>query len=116
MLKITQSNSGHGTTIVLSGRLVGPWVGELLACWLRMKEAGGAVQHADLREVTFIDEAGKRLLGEMHRQGVTIQVSGCLMQALVQDVIGGGIVGRRPRASSAESESDDERTSLPLSI
>ena len=67
-----------GTTFVLSGRLAGPWV-ELRNCWLELGIPGeSAPCHVDLREVTFIDEAGTTLLSQMYREGGTIQASGCL--------------------------------------
>ncbi len=85
MLKITVSNHNPGTTFSLSGRLVGPWVEEFRQCWLRA-EPGKRPCHVDLREVTFIDEAGTRLLSQMYREGVTIQASGCLTKAIVQNL------------------------------
>ena len=86
MLKITVSNTSRGTTFVLSGRLTGPWVDELRTCWLRPEVDDPAPCHVDLREVTFIDEAGTTLLSQMARAGVTIQASGCLTKAIVQNL------------------------------
>ncbi len=85
MLKIAVSNTNPGTTFVLSGRLAGPWVDEVRDCWLKQEKHESAPCHVDLREATFIDEAGTRLLFQMYRQGVTIQASGCLTKAIVQD-------------------------------
>ncbi|MGC3974082.1 MAG: hypothetical protein QM771_06820 [Nitrospira sp.] len=84
MLKITRSNTSRGTTFVLSGRLAGPWVDELRTCWLKEEVDQSAPGHVDLREVTFIDEAGTMLLSRMQREGVTIEASGCLTRAIVQ--------------------------------
>ena len=84
MLKITQANTSRGTTFVLSGRLAGPWVDELRTCWLKKEVEKPAPCHIDLREVTFIDEAGATLLSQMHGEGVTIEASGCLTRAIVQ--------------------------------
>ena len=86
MLKITVSNTSRGTTFDLSGRLVGPWVQELRRCWLMAGVGEPAPCHVDLREVTFIDEAGTTLLSQMSREGVTIQASGCLTRAIVQNL------------------------------
>jgi hypothetical protein len=86
MLKITVSNNNAGTTYGLSGRLVGPWVDELRTCWLTQEVGGTVPCHVDLREVTFIDEAGTTLLSQMSREGVTIQASGCLTRAIVQNL------------------------------
>lgn len=84
MLKITLSNTSPGTTFVLSGRLAGPWVDELRTCWVKQEIDQPAPWHVDLREVTFIDEAGATLLSQMQRKGVTIEATGCLTRALVQ--------------------------------
>lgn len=86
MLKITVSNNNAGTTYGLSGRLVGPWVEEFRQCWLQAESGGTVPCHVDLREVTFIDEAGTTLLSQMARAGVTIQASGCLTKAIVQNL------------------------------
>ena len=86
MLKITLSKTNRGTTFVLSGRLAGPWVEELRNCWLEREFGESAPCHVDLREVTFIDEAGTTLLSQMYREGVTIQASGCLTRAIVQNL------------------------------
>ena len=86
MLKITVSKEHPGTTFTLSGRLVGPWVQELRRCWLMAGVGEPAPGHVDLREVTFIDEAGTTLLSQMYRGGVTIHASGCLTRAIVQSL------------------------------
>jgi ABC-type transporter Mla MlaB component len=86
MLKIAVSNTDPGTIFVLSGRLAGPWVDEVRDCWLKQKKHESAPCHVDLREVTFIDEAGTSLLFQMSREGVTIQASGCLTRAIVQSL------------------------------
>jgi len=85
MLKITVSNMNPGTRFVLSGRLAGPWVEELRDCWLKEEIDAAAKCHIDLREVTFIDEAGTALLSHLYRGGVTIEASGCLTRAIVQN-------------------------------
>lgn len=86
MLKITVSKTSQGTTFVLSGRLAGPWVDELRACCQKPAVGEAAVCQVDLREVTFIDEAGTTLLSQLYREGVTLQASGCLTRALVQNL------------------------------
>ena len=86
MLKITVTNTNRGTTFVLSGRLAGLWVRELRDCWLKQEVDEPVPCHVDLREVTFIDEAGTRLLSQMSREGVTIQAAGCLTRVIVQNL------------------------------
>ena len=91
MLKITMSNMNPGTAFVLSGRLAGPWVRELREWWLKQEFGESVPCHVDLREVTFIDEAGTTLLSQMYRKGVTIQALGCLTKAIVQNLGKAGV-------------------------
>ncbi|MBS0169557.1 MAG: hypothetical protein JSR62_04325 [Nitrospira sp.] len=86
MLKITVSNENSGTTFTLSGRLVGPWVQELRQCWLMADVDDSAQCRVDLRDVSFIDDAGKLLLSQMARDGVTIRAAGCLNRAIVEEL------------------------------
>jgi anti-anti-sigma regulatory factor len=61
----------------LHGRLAGPWVDELRSCWQQAR-ARSPLAHAivDLKEVTFIDQAGERLLGEMRGAGAELIAAG----------------------------------------
>jgi hypothetical protein len=43
-----------------------------------------------LKTVTFIDNPGKRLLAEMHRQGVKLMAEGCMTRAIVEEIVRGG--------------------------
>lgn len=85
MLKITtQVEAGH-RSLELEGRLAGPWVDELASCWRRL--AGPTGLRVKLKAVTYIDEAGKRLLTEMHRQGVAIEGSGCMTGSIIEGIL-----------------------------
>jgi len=62
MLKIVSVGNGPGkTTLVLEGRLVGPWVEELRrSCEARLDSLAGLT--LDLGTVSFIDRGGIELL------------------------------------------------------
>jgi hypothetical protein len=77
MLKFSYSDSPEGQRWNLCGRLAGPWVEELRAFWRRVQERA-PLAHAvvDLKEVTFIDEAGERLLAEMEISGAEFVAAG----------------------------------------
>jgi hypothetical protein len=61
----------------LCGRLDGTWVDELRSVWQRIREHAPSVHTVvDLREVTFIDEAGEQLLGEMQSAGADLVARG----------------------------------------
>jgi hypothetical protein len=88
MLKITSHSDPARTLFELEGRLLGAWVEELKNCW---QQAAAANQQVGVRlkEVTFIDGAGRELLAEMHRQGVTLAAEGCMMKAIIEEIIRG---------------------------
>jgi anti-anti-sigma regulatory factor len=65
MLKIDSLGNGHGaTTLVLEGRLIGPWVEELRhSCEKALDSTTGLI--LDLGRVTFIDREGIGLLRKL---------------------------------------------------
>ena len=87
------SDHGHegprATTVGLEGRLVGPWVDELRACWqsLLAERSAGSLR-IDLHGVTFIDAAGKALLRALHEQGAELSATECMTRAIVDEITG----------------------------
>lgn len=57
------------------------------ACWRTVvnKKPDGAVQ-VNLQAVSFVDDAGRELLAQMCRQGVTFIPNGLLMKAIVEEI------------------------------
>jgi anti-anti-sigma regulatory factor len=88
MLKITTHNDPRRTSFELEGRLTGAWVEELKTCWQQAAAASAQIG-VRLKEVTFIDENGIKLLADMHRQGVTLAAEGCMMKAIIEGIIRG---------------------------
>lgn len=89
MLKITSQRDakvGSPLTLVLEGRLAGPWVEELQASW----QALSANEHnrvvINLADVTYIDADGKALLVRLWRQGAELQASGCLTRCVIEEI------------------------------
>ncbi len=63
-ISIQENDSTIGFTLV--GRLAGPWVTELEQAWQDVaKRLNGKKLSLDLRDVTYSDAAGKRVLREM---------------------------------------------------
>ncbi len=87
MLKITTGFDGVSSTIELEGSLAGPWVEELEKCWREISPDRSL--RVLLAAVTFIDEAGKDLLGRIHASGGVLQASGCLTKCIVQEITRG---------------------------
>ena len=88
MLKITLQIESGVLLFGLEGELAGPWVKELEQCWrsATVSRQGSAVR-VDLSSATFIDEEGKELLKEMHRQGAELVASGCLNKCIVEGIV-----------------------------
>lgn len=83
MLKITTIDGADHTVFELEGKLAGPWVGEMKACW---RKAAGRPVAVLLKQVSFIDSAGKALLIEMCRSGAEIEGAGCMISATVEEI------------------------------
>ena len=77
MLRVSYAETAAGQRWSLCGRLAGPWVDELRSCWKQARErAPLSDAMIDLRDVTFIDEAGERLLAEMEIAGAELMAAG----------------------------------------
>jgi hypothetical protein len=77
MLRISGSEIGGVQKWTLCGQLAGPWVGTLQKEWqFRRQQSPNARTILDLSDVTFIDEAGEKLLREMGDQGVEFVAKG----------------------------------------
>ena len=86
MLKITTRTAGAATIFELEGRLAGAWVEELATCW-RHASAGSRRISLELNAVTFIDAAGRKLLTEMHRQGIKLAATGCMTKSIIEEIM-----------------------------
>ena len=92
MLKITEKKDAvpASMSIILEGRLAGPWVEELNSYW---RQFSGTQHHGaviDLTGVTFIDANGKVLLTTLWQQGAELRAAGCLTRCVVEEITGPG--------------------------
>jgi arabinogalactan endo-1,4-beta-galactosidase len=77
MLRVSYADNDGGQRWSLCGRLAGPWVEELRACWSEARRRAPLARNiVDLTDVTFIDEAGERLLAEMENAGTGFVAGG----------------------------------------
>ena len=84
MFRVSYSDTTGGQRWNLCGRLAGPWVDELRTFWRQVRDrAPRARALVDLNDVTFIDEAGERLLAEMQSTGVEFVAAGVENQHLL---------------------------------
>jgi hypothetical protein len=87
MLRITVQEDGTLWRLQLSGRLAGAWVAETESTWRAAPVCGRPVE-IDIREVTWIDAAGRCLLQEMNQVGARFIAKGVAMKALVEEITG----------------------------
>lgn len=84
MFRASYSDTGNTRRWSLHGRLAVPWVNELRSCWKEARERAPLARViVDLKEVTFIDEAGKEFLAEMLGAGAELIVTGVEHQHLL---------------------------------
>lgn len=93
MMKITTQHDDEATTLKLEGALAGEWVRELLHSWY---QTTAAPEHEPLRPiridltgVTFVDQAGQKLLALIHRNGAELIAVGLLTKAIVEEITRG---------------------------
>lgn len=89
MFRATASSTSDGFVLKLEGWLSGAVVHELDTCWRRtLRLHDGQGMAVDLSELYFVDPAGRQLLTEMYRAGVTFVAKGCEMPELVREIAG----------------------------
>ena len=85
MLKITITETPMETRWILEGRLAGPWVSELRNAWTRTHQSQDKrTCIIDLNDVTFIDDAGERLLRTMSKEGARFIATGIYIKHVLQ--------------------------------
>jgi hypothetical protein len=87
MLRVSYSDNSAEQRWSLCGALTGPWVDELRSSWRqarhRTQQANAVI---DLRNVTFIDEAGEELLQEMQSAGAELIAAGVENKDLIANL------------------------------
>lgn len=87
MLRISTETKRTKTVLTIEGRIAGPSVGTVEQCWRELYAASPKQKFiVNLCGVSFIDNAGKVLLREMHRLGAEFHAEGCLNQAIVEEI------------------------------
>ncbi len=87
MLRITLLENPTQMTLVLEGRLGGPWVEEVRREWgAALAKHEGRQLIVDLCDVTFVEEEGKALLGEIHHQGGALLATDVMVKGIVEEV------------------------------
>jgi ABC-type transporter Mla MlaB component len=105
MLKITGQRDAalDSMSLILEGRLAGPWVEELSSCWRQMSVNQQSCAVIDLTGVTFIDANGKALLAKLWQHGAELRATGCLTRCIVEEITKAGHAGS-PRLSRKDKQ------------
>ena len=74
-------------TLMLEGKLAGPWVEEFERCWCLALEKWKHLA-VELAGVTFIDSKGKCLLAKIHGQGTTLSGTGLMTKSIIEEISG----------------------------
>ena len=89
MLRVTTKveEENKRVTLILEGKLAGPWVNEFERCWCLTLEKWKDVV-VDLGSVTFIDSKGKCLLAKIHGQGAKLIGTGLMTRSIIEEISG----------------------------
>jgi hypothetical protein len=91
MLRITHTETETERRWTLCGRLTGPSVAVLRACWEHHDQGADGVRRVlDLCDVTLIDESGERLLAEMRNSGAEFVAAGVATRYLLENLCAPG--------------------------
>jgi anti-anti-sigma regulatory factor len=85
MLRVTTKDEEEVIRLKIEGRLAGPDVDSVENHWHSITARQHAPILIDLTGVTFVDEAGKRLLAEMNRHGDKFVASGLMTKAIIEE-------------------------------
>ena len=89
-MKISFSEIPMEEKWILEGRLTEPWVRELRTSWKRNhRTAKERACIVDLKEITFVDKSGERLLRAMVREGAQCIASGIYTKHILENLTKG---------------------------
>ena len=88
MLRIHLEDTAETTTVRLEGKLIHPWIDELVDTWmkLRTRVPRPSAIRIDLEAVSFVDERGRSTLFAMWRAGCELHGSGPFISALIEEI------------------------------
>ncbi|HKA21649.1 MAG TPA: hypothetical protein VKN18_25455 [Blastocatellia bacterium] len=81
---ITEERKDDSLTLRLAGAIAGDWAQEFERCWNDAANSSRVI--VELKEVTFVDDKGKEVLGEMMRKGCQLIAFDVLTKAIVEEI------------------------------
>jgi hypothetical protein len=117
MLKITVVETPTERRLVLYGKLVGPWIGQLREVWENLlQQLGQRRLVVDLSDVTLIDDSADPLLATMLQQGGELLASGVANRWLIEALKSGrsrvAVSLPRPQSAALSHTIDTERNEV----
>lgn len=87
MLRIQVDERPEATTLFVEGKLAGECVDELRRIWTALRTDCPEKQAiVDLTSVRCVDQAGRKLLSQMHCWGTRLNGSGLLIGPLIEEI------------------------------
>lgn len=87
MLMITEQRNEDVLIFMLAGALAGDWVIEFNRCRRNATDSSNAPRIVvDLTEVTFVDDLGREVLGQMMNEGAELIARDVLMKSIVDEI------------------------------
>lgn len=88
MLRIHVEDTPDQVRVRLEGKLVEPWVDELVRIWAELSGRVPGAQSCciDLEAVSYVDECGKGMLCVLHRAGCELHGSGPFIAAVIEEI------------------------------
>ena len=87
MLMITEERNDDLLTFKLAGAIAGEWADEFERCWMTAAKSTDSPRViVELKEVTFVDDKGKEVLGTMMRNGCQLIASDVLTKSIVEEI------------------------------
>ena len=88
MLRIHTETTPDRVTLRLEGKLIHPWVDELVRVWMGLRPGPLAHQATciDLSAVSFVDAQGRSTLAALRRLGCELTGRGPYISAVIEEV------------------------------
>jgi len=88
MLRIHIEHESEVVKLRLEGKLVQPWVDELVKVWMDLttRLARPTPISVEMSDVSYVDARGKSLLASMLKSGCSLHGSGPFISAVIEDV------------------------------
>ena len=88
MLRIHTETTPDGVTLRLEGKLVDPWIDELVRVWMGLRPGllANTTVRIDLKAVSFVDARGRSMLAALRRLGCDLTGRGPYISAVIEEV------------------------------